>query len=515
MDRTFTRPWILIYLLLAMACWGARPLWEPDEGRYAETARELLFPVNVADLTTGTLTAGVAQWRIDLGDGPSAKVPWGLLQLDDQRDWLVPRLQGKPHLTKPPLTYWLSAAGMALLGVNEWGARLFLGLAFFATILATVALARNWGWSLTEARAAGLIYGSAVVPFAAGHVLTTDTFLACWETLGVLACWQAWRGGPRAAWWRWGFWLAFGLAFLTKGPPGWLPLLVMLIFRLVRRKTWGLPGRVWSWGGLLLMLLVGLSWFVAVCQRQPALYQYFLGYELVERIASTTHKRNSPFWMYLPVLLAGLFPWIALWPTLLRTAWRRVLAWRGWGDLEWFTALWLAVPFMVFTLSQSRMVFYVLPLFVPLALWAGRAWVAWCGGEIWPVRPVPRRWATIGAVAWGLGLLVFVNYPAGAPPSRTQKVLARELMRNDPAGHYQIFTEDDSGNSLSFYTGRRLVWLDRSFPSQLNLVRKETLVGRPAALEIGRRRMEKKLPADYKYKILAESKRDVIIAPLP
>src|SRR5262245_53016857 len=62
---------------------GSRGLVEPDEGRYAEIAREIL--------ATG--------------------------------DWLVPTLNGFAHLQKPPMTYWLTAASFKMFGLGEWAAR--------------------------------------------------------------------------------------------------------------------------------------------------------------------------------------------------------------------------------------------------------------------------------------------------------------------------------------------------------------------------------------------------------
>ena len=82
------------WLVLA-AAWFAtlhvRPMFDPDEGRYAEIPREMA--------ATG--------------------------------DWLTPRLNGLKYFEKPPLQYWASAAAYSVFGVNEWTSRLWtVGLAF-------------------------------------------------------------------------------------------------------------------------------------------------------------------------------------------------------------------------------------------------------------------------------------------------------------------------------------------------------------------------------------------------
>src|SRR5262245_52809123 len=96
--------------LIALACaiaplaigLGAWALFEPDEGRNAEIAREMLL--------TG--------------------------------DWAVPHLNGLPFLDKPPLLFWAIAAGFRVLGEHEWVARLPSMLAAIATIAVTYALGR-------------------------------------------------------------------------------------------------------------------------------------------------------------------------------------------------------------------------------------------------------------------------------------------------------------------------------------------------------------------------------------
>ncbi len=63
-------------------------LLEPDEGRYAQIAREMLM----------------------------------------HGEWIVPTLQGEPYLDKPPLLYWLTKISYSLFGVSETTARLFPGV---------------------------------------------------------------------------------------------------------------------------------------------------------------------------------------------------------------------------------------------------------------------------------------------------------------------------------------------------------------------------------------------------
>src|SRR5258706_16242949 len=88
-------------------------------------------------------------------------------------DWLIPHLNGIPHFHKPPVPYWLSAAGMAIFGVNEWGARLAAALAAGFMLWCTARIARLAGGSL-----APFPLGSSGLYFALSHHLGSDIFLA-------------------------------------------------------------------------------------------------------------------------------------------------------------------------------------------------------------------------------------------------------------------------------------------------------------------------------------------------
>jgi 4-amino-4-deoxy-L-arabinose transferase len=318
---------LLLAAALALAGLGARGIWESDEGRYTAAA----------------------------------------VRMVDSGDWLTPRLDlDTPHLTKPPLTYWTVAASTVLFGRSELAARLPNALAFLLTVLILLRL----GPAFAPARPwlPGLIYATAPVAVLGAGVVTTDTLLTLFEVAAVACWWWSRAGGAR---WIPLMWLCLGLGFMTKGPPALLPLLAILLFHLVRGER-ASARALFAPTGLLLFLLVGGWWFALMIARDPSLAGWFFGHEFVERIATPIHDRNpewyAPFTIYLPLLLFGLMPWMAL-------AWRRLRdgPWRLAGSDEglWLQ-LWFLAPLVVFCLSQSRQPAYMLPLFAPLALALGR-----------------------------------------------------------------------------------------------------------------------------------------------
>jgi 4-amino-4-deoxy-L-arabinose transferase-like glycosyltransferase len=337
--------WALAALLalVAFAFQGTRGIWEPDEGRYTAVGLNML----------------------------------------ESGDWLVPTLDGEhPHLTKPPITYWAIAAGIALLGHDEWGARLPGALAFVGTGLLVFGLGRR----LCAAKPwlPAVVWSLSLGPVIAANIVSTDALLMFFETAAMFAFVEAWsRDGAGRQRWVLAMWVAWGLAFMTKGPPGMLPLLAMVAFLAVHDRA-GLRG-LFRPAGLAAFALVAFTWFGIIVYQQPDRLGYFLGYEVYDRVFTGVHRRNSEWYggfeIYLPVLLVGALPW---WAFALaacggpRAAWRRLRERVGSRDRSLLLLLyWFLVPLAVFFLARSRLQLYILPLFVPLALLLARPLASW------------------------------------------------------------------------------------------------------------------------------------------
>jgi 4-amino-4-deoxy-L-arabinose transferase-like glycosyltransferase len=191
---------------------------------------------------------------------------------------------------------------------------------------------------------------------------------------------EAWsRPASEGRRWMMGMWVAWGLAFMTKGPPGLLPLGALVAFVAVHDRP-----RLRSLFpplGLLAFAVVGFTWFGLVIAEDPGRLRYFVGYEIYDRVFTSTHNRNSewygPFAVYLPMFVVGLLPWSAIALTSaggVRQAWSRLVG--AVNDRRLPTLLllyWTLLPAIVFLAAKSRLQLYVLPLFVPMALLASQA----------------------------------------------------------------------------------------------------------------------------------------------
>jgi 4-amino-4-deoxy-L-arabinose transferase-like glycosyltransferase len=332
-------PGVLLYPCLSFH------LFEPDEGRYAEIAREMLA----------------------------------------RGEWVVPLLQGEPYLDKPPLLYWVTIASFRLFGVHDWSARLPPALAIHGCVLLVYLLGRR---SLGERPAfwGALFLGLAPGFVGMGRLLLLDGPLTLFVTLSLLAAFEALRGQhPRLGWWLLSA-AACGFGVLTKGP-----IAVVLLVPPLLLHRWLARGMCpVGWRHLLILSVVVFAlvspWYVAVYLREPTFFRYFFWQHNVQRfLAPFNHL--EPIWYYAPILLGGLLPGTILLPSFLGylLSGRKDNAERRCPELG-FMLLAGGWCLLFFTLSGSKLPTYILPAFPPLALALG--YYVCCSGwnkSRWPV----------------------------------------------------------------------------------------------------------------------------------
>ena len=426
---------VVLAALLALAFQGSRGLYETTEGRYAESAREML--------ETG--------------------------------DWLVPRLDYEPHWTKPPLTYWALAGGMVLLGENEWGVRAAPAAAYLVIVAAVFGIGAAM-WGRRTAYVAALVYATCPFAVVAANSVSTDPFLAMWEALTALAYWKALRAGtvgPSAAGgasrevgarasrrWIVLLWLFAGLGFLTKGPPALLTLLVIFVYHGWRCATRRPAPALASPLGIPLFALVAFGWFVVVGVMYEGLLQHLISEEVVGRIADPSFNRNpewyGPFVVLLLPFALGLGPWLFYWPH----AWTRARAWTGWRarvreiasrDAVFFCLLWAVVPIAVLLTSRSRLPLYVLPFVPAAALLTGRAVVS-------RVVVAGRFRSVLRIAVVTAAVMLVVKGAAGRMESSSNIRPVYELVRSAGCGGDHVYAYGlQKEHGLMFYLGGRMV----------------------------------------------------------
>jgi hypothetical protein len=299
---------------------------------------------------------------LETSEGRYASVGRAML---DTGDWLIPVHNGLRHLTKPPVTYWASALGMKLFGINEFGARFFLAIAAGFTALGCFFIGRAL-FSPSTGIIASLILTCSLFFQIQFRGLTTDPYLTMFETfmvfafLGYLQSQRKWQKVRFSIF----FWLMAAFAMLTKGPPGLLPLIGLIPAALLNGQKSQLKSLFKSIFGWSVFIIVGLGWYLYLTLKIPGLLQYFLIDETLNRVASSQHDRSAPFYLFFVLLPVGVFPWTSFFIRGLKN----VINGRRENFSHLFLLLWLCAPLLVFSLSRSKLAAYVLPLLVPVAI---------------------------------------------------------------------------------------------------------------------------------------------------
>jgi 4-amino-4-deoxy-L-arabinose transferase-like glycosyltransferase len=282
-------------------------------------------------------------------------------------DWITPRLNGQPWFEKPALYYWLAGAAYRVFGEGEFAMRLPSVLAaVLATLAAAWAALRAWG--LDSARLTLLLLPVTVGLISFSHSAGADTLFAALLMATAVAAaemLQKKRPGTLA---KILFGFLLGAATLAKGPAAViLAGLAMLLWSLPSRRF---PAALRFFHPVCLtaFALTAVPWYALCALRNPDFIRVFFVEHNIDRYLTPVFQHPQPFWFFVPVLLAAVFPWTVLVVPLIldATRARRSGSWRDSPDL--FFGCWAIAPLLFFSFSESKLPGYILPSVPPLVL---------------------------------------------------------------------------------------------------------------------------------------------------
>ncbi|MBY0282262.1 MAG: glycosyltransferase family 39 protein [Alphaproteobacteria bacterium] len=307
---------------------GNRPFATPDEGRYVEIPREMV--------ATG--------------------------------DYLTPRLNNVKYFEKPPFFYWLQASSIKMFGLDEAPMRLWVVFFAFIGCLATYHFGKTH-FDRTTGFFSAFVLGSSVLYFSLSRLIILDMPVSVLVTLILYSFYQGFETepGPKRRFWFYCFSVSCALGVLTKGIMALAIPGPIIVIWLSLTGGWKRVLPVYLPTSLFLFFLIAAPWHILVSLQNPEFaYKYFI-VEHFMRYTTDVHLRYKPFWFFIPILIAGFLPWTAFILSAIMDAWKNKTS-----SLNSYLLIWGGWVFAFFSISNSKLIPYILPMFPALSLLIGK-----------------------------------------------------------------------------------------------------------------------------------------------
>lgn len=268
---------LVVIFALKLAYMLESPVLDPSEARYAEMSRKM----------------------VETGDWISPQIDYGV--------WFW---------GKPPLSTWGSAAGIAIFGANEFGAR----FPVFVVTVAMMWMLYAWIRDLRNKDTAFLsIVLMACVPifYYLSDAAMTDMFLCAVTMLTIVSFHRSVTGTGSSKLWPWMFFVGVGLALLTKGPAAVVLAALPIFFWTLTGNRWLLIWEKLPWiKGTILALVIAAPWYYIAETKTPGFIEYFIVGEHFNRFVvegwegdkygSAHHEPKGTIWVF---WLLTAIPW--------------------------------------------------------------------------------------------------------------------------------------------------------------------------------------------------------------
>jgi 4-amino-4-deoxy-L-arabinose transferase-like glycosyltransferase len=326
-SRTVIWTLFAVFAVATLYLLGVRTLVPPDEGRYAEMAREMFV----------------------------------------SGDWVTTRLNGIKYFEKPPLQTWMNALSFTVFGLGDWQARLWTGACGILGVVMT-GYAGSKVFGQRTGFYAALVLGSCFYWVACSQIDSLDMGLSGMMTIALCALLLAQRDDAGAAEqrnWMLVCWAGMALAVLSKGLIGLvLPGAVLVLYTLFTRD-WNLWSRLHLVKGMLVFFAIAAPWFMLVAMRNPEQPYFFFVHEHWNRFFLKEHHREQVWYIFFMLTAAGMVPWVGV---LLQSLRLGVQKEAGRFRPRLMLLIWAVFILLFFTKSNSKLPGYILPIFPALAL---------------------------------------------------------------------------------------------------------------------------------------------------
>jgi 4-amino-4-deoxy-L-arabinose transferase-like glycosyltransferase len=284
-------------------------------------------------------------------------------------DYITPHLNHVVYLEKPPLCYWATALLFKIFGENEFSSRLFVALCAWGGIFLVYRIGTFFHDQKTGLYSAGVLSTFLYYSFL-GKINTLDVPLAFFVCLATWAGYRYFAEDCQRKGWLHLLYISSSLAFLTKGLIGIVFPFAITILWLFVSKRWRDILRLFSLVGIIIFLLISCPWIILVQKANKDFLWFFFIREHFLRYTTILHDRKQPIWFYVPIVIIGTLPWAAF---LLKALWegveKRTPLFKA--AEKQFLLIWILFIFIFFSFSSSKMIPYIAPIYLPIAIFFG------------------------------------------------------------------------------------------------------------------------------------------------
>ena len=284
-------------------------------------------------------------------------------------DYITPHLNHVVYLEKPPLCYWATALLFRIFGENEFSSRLFAALCAWGCILLVYRIGVFFHDEKSGLYSAGVL-STFLFHSILGKINVLDMPLAFFVCLATWAGYRYFAGEGRKKGWLYLLYVGSALAFLTKGLIGVVFPFAITILWLSISKRWADIFGLFSPVGLVFFLLISCPWIILVQKANRDFLWFFFVREHFLRYTTTVHVRDHTVLLYIPVVLLGTLPWSAfLLRGLKEGAGKRAPLFKA--PERQFLLIWTLFILVFFSVSSSKLIPYIAPVFLPIAIFMG------------------------------------------------------------------------------------------------------------------------------------------------
>lgn len=317
----------------------------------------------------GCLLFFVALGNHQLHGSTEPRVAGIAMEMHLDNDWVTPKLNGQPFLEKPPLSLWLDAGAIRLLGANTWSVRLASAVAGLLSLLMLYGALRKLGRPVVIAAGASILLATMGSYWSNVRQVGEDSLLTLGVTVALLAFFLANRAWATKRQRSVGLWSLFALgitvATLSKGVLGLaLPGAVIFAFLIAEsliEKRFIFAD--WAWPAVVtLIALLPLTVWLGF------LYKSGGGSAINEVLWANSVGRFSggfseaghfePFYYYLGKLPQSFLPWNIL---VYVGLWHFCKKMRA-SPYMLFFSLWLLAQLTLLSIASSKRMVYLMSM---------------------------------------------------------------------------------------------------------------------------------------------------------